>query len=236
MMHNALVLQNVSKVFQQGDETRIVLDDISYEFKQGTSYAITGISGSGKSTLLSLLAGIDKPTSGRALLKRGEKIEDLHVYAGRDPREFFHRTVGIVFQSPCLIHELSVLENVFLKGIIAGESSAVCIKQAQALLDSVNLAHKAHARCATLSIGEQQRVSLARALFSQPAFLLADEPTAHLDVINRELMMRLIRDYQSRLSAGVIIVCHDRVVAESTDIQTRLLNGRLIHEGEQVNV
>lgn len=230
-MQNSLVLHNVSKAFRQGDETYTVLDGISYEFKQGTSYAITGISGSGKSTLLSLLAGIDKPTRGRALLKSGETSKDLHACATRQPRIFFHQTVGIVFQSPCLIHELSVIENVFIKGLIADEPPAICRERAYALLESVNLAHKADAPCATLSIGEQQRVSLVRALFCTPAFLLADEPTAHLDVANRDLMIKLIRDYQTRLSMGVVIVCHDSFVAESTDMQTELIRGQLVRAG-----
>lgn len=241
-MQNSLVLSDVSKIFLQGDETCIVLDHISYEFKQGTSYAIMGISGSGKSTLLSLLAGIDKPTGGQAVLKRGasfgDKMSDtgiaLHEYATALPREFFHQTVGIVFQTPYLIHELSVLENVFIKGLIAGQALDACKEKAIRLLESVNLAHKAASSCATLSLGEQQRVSLVRALFCEPAFLLADEPTAHLDVLNRELMINLIRDYQSRRSMGIILTCHDRYVADKMDVRAEIVHGRLIQHGESL--
>ena len=132
-MNNVLALKNVTKVFDKPDqEPSIIFDDITSSFKQGTSYAITGISGSGKSTLLSLLAGLDQPTSGEVL------YNDMPIakLIKNQPHQFFHRTIGIIFQMPFLIKELTVIENVILKGLIADKSLADCTKRGLGFLNT----------------------------------------------------------------------------------------------------
>lgn len=222
---NTLTLDNITKAFSQNNEQSVIFNDSNATFKQGTSYAITGISGSGKSTLLSLLAGLDQPTSGSVL------YNDISVTTliKKNPRHFFHETIGIIFQMPFLLKELNVLENVIIKGLVAGTPLESCQKQGLALLESVNLADKAHAMPAQLSGGEQQRASIARALFSKPQFLLADEPTAHLDAHNRTMILDVLDHYLKHENVGLIISTHDPFIAEKMQVHYEIRNNTL-HE------
>lgn len=212
---NTLALDNVTKIFKQHDQESVVIfKHVTCSFAQGTSYAITGISGSGKSTLLSLLAGLDQQTGGSVFYNDIPVMTMVH----QQPRTFYQDVVGIIFQMPFLLKELTVLENVIIKGLVAGEPREQCHKRGLDLLASVNCADKAHAMPAQLSGGEQQRVSIARALFSKPQFLLADEPTAHLDAQNRALIIDMLRDYQNHEKIGLIIATHDPFIAQRMDV------------------
>ncbi len=226
---STLALCNVTKVFDQAGQPCPVLNGLSTQFHQGVSYGITGISGSGKSTLLFIMSGLEKPSSGQVLLD-SRSLESVIASGYRD---FFHRRIGMVFQSAWLVPELTVLENVMLKGLRAGQLVHECVKRGNDLLQKVGLEHKASLFPAQLSGGEQQRVAIIRALFLDPDFLLADEPTAHLDDVNKSLIMDLLGDYQKRLSMGLIISCHDSRVAERMDIQYALQDGRLVVQGSK---
>lgn len=223
-MNSTLALSNVTKVFNQAGQACSVFKDLSIEFQQGVSYAITGVSGSGKSTLLSLLCGFEKPTAGTVFF--GKK--NIDSILAEQYRDFFHQSVSIVFQSAHLVPELSVLENVILKGLCSGMSFTACIGKGHELLERVGLGHKAHALPMTLSEGEQQRVSIIRALFLDSVFLLADEPTAKLDAANKQLVIDLLFEYKKRLSMGLIISSHDPSVADRMDVRFSLDNGRLL--------
>lgn len=207
-MHK-LKLLNVSKIFDQGQKKLTVFKDMSFEFLEGHSYAITGISGSGKSTLISLLSGLENPTSGEIFFD-DKNVRDLII---ENPKNFFGNLIGVVFQTPNLIRELSVIENIIIKGLVANLNYKECIIKAKILLEKLNLISKMNMAPATLSLGEQQRISIARALFHPPLFLFVDEPTAHLDKENRDLVIALLVEYQSKLSTGLIVSCHDPVVS-----------------------
>jgi ABC-type lipoprotein export system ATPase subunit len=224
-MSSTLSIQNITKIFNQAGHEITLFKDLSAEFKQGVSYAITGVSGTGKSTLLALLAGLERPTHGQIFFN-GRDI--AYFNSEREQRAFFHRGVGIVFQSAYLVRELSVLENVMLKGLTTGIPFDVCTRRGLELLEQVELAHKAHASPATLSGGEQQRVAIIRALFLEPAFLLADEPTAHLDSEHKLQVLELLREYQVAVSMGLIIACHDPEIAETMDTRLRIDNRLLV--------
>jgi ABC-type lipoprotein export system ATPase subunit len=217
-------LENVTKSFLQADSTISVLKDISITFEQEMSYAITGPSGTGKSTLIHLLAGIDKPTSGKIFYNE----QDIACFTQQEQEFFLQHTIGLIYQYPYLLKELTVLENVMLKGLITGQTPKICNEKALELLSRVKLVDKADLSPAFLSGGEQQRVSIARALFIEPKFLLADEPTAHLDEQNKEQILTILRDLQKETGAGLIISSHDTRVAQACNRQLTIQNQRLV--------
>lgn len=221
---SSVSLRNVTKSFSQGGETSLILDGVQFAFQQGVSYAITGVSGAGKSTLIHIIAGIETPDFGSVFLNE----QDTALFDSRTKQNFFQNQVGLVFQSPYLIEELSVIENVMIKGIIAGQYD-VAFQRALLLLEKVGLQAYASSSCKKLSGGEQQRVAVARALFSQPAFLLADEPTAHLDKRTAGTIIDLLLDYQREWNTALIIASHDPAVAQKMDVVLTLEGGRL-HE------
>jgi lipoprotein-releasing system ATP-binding protein len=206
-----LETHGIKKHYVQGKIVTEVLHGVDARFVQGTSYAITGISGSGKSTFMHLLAGLDTPDGGTVSFD-GKNISS---FTQREKEHFLSFSLGLAFQSPYLIDELSVLENVMLKGMVAGLSAQNSREHAHELLRRVGLEHKAQAHIASLSGGQQQRVALVRALFNKPAFFLADEPTGNLDHETAKTIITLLLDYQREWSMGLIISSHDPYVAQS---------------------
>lgn len=192
-----------------------VLQGVSVSFEYGKTYGITGISGSGKSTLIYLLAGLDLPTRG-SILYQGVDINSLnHIQKAH----FLNTSIGMAFQYPYLIKELTVLENVMIKGMVAGISHQECMRQAHELLALVGLAPMTCFYPGQLSGGQAQRVALARALMNNPSFLIADEPTAHLDRQTGALIIDLIFALQQKKGMGVIISSHDeQVIAQMATV------------------
>ena len=220
---NRLIVLDVQKSYTQGNDTVHVLQKVSTYFEQAASYAITGPSGSGKSTLMHLLAGLDTPTAGTIFLNN-TPLDQM----SRAAKQFFLAdSIGLVFQLPYLISELSVLENVMLKGLLAGKVPNELEERAFVLLENVGLAHKAHAHPRSLSGGEQQRVALARALFNRPLFLLADEPTGSLDVATGKEIVELLIRCKTEWGVGLIVSSHDAYVAERMEYVLHLENGLL---------
>jgi len=215
---------DIKKAFQQGSIGTEILKGISYTFEQGQTYALTGSSGAGKSTLIHIIAGLDEPTEGHVLLN---DIDLAHV-TEEQKEIFFSDVIGLVFQQPYLIKELSVLENVMLKGLIENEDREFCKKRGEELLKLVGLEDKGESRPSALSGGQQQRVALARALFSKPAFLIADEPTGNLDESTGAAIVDLLLKYQHEWGMGIIICSHDTYVANKMEHQVRLRDGRLV--------
>jgi len=222
-----LIAQNITKQFTQGTTSIEVLKGISTAFAQNSTYAITGASGSGKSTLLHLLAGIDHPTTG-AVLFNGQDITSV---SDEQRTDFLTHSVGLVFQLPYLIQELSVIENIGLKGLIDGKSYNESLEQAHNLLKAIGLEQKATASPATLSGGQQQRIAIARALFNKPAFLLADEPTGNLDEKTGASIIDFIHDCQKQWGMGLIISSHDTYVARTMQHTLQLHDGHLTSKG-----
>ena len=223
LQDTSLTVQHLRKSFTQGLQTAVVLDDVTYAFKSNHQYALTGVSGIGKSTLMQVLAGLDKPDGGSVL------CNGIDIYALEPHRRsrFIQKHIGFVFQYPSLIDELTVLENVMLKGLIADQPYAQASDKALSLLEKVGLVDKASHSPRTLSGGEQQRVSVARALFTQPTFILADEPTAHLDEQTKSTIIELLSTCSKEWSMGLIIASHDAEVAEHMQTVLRLEKGVL---------
>jgi lipoprotein-releasing system ATP-binding protein len=216
------------KVFGSGASEQVVLKSISLQVIEGEMIAVVGPSGSGKSTLLHLLAALDMPTSG-AVYFRSRALQTLpesHI------EDFRNQAVGFVWQRHHLLPDFSAAENVAMPLLMRGVREAAAFSTAKGWLDEVGLAAKARQMAGELSGGEQQRVAIARALVSQPALLLADEPTGDLDEQNAdavfELMQRLHRNH--RLTS--ILATHNRALAERCDRVLVLEHGELKPLGE----
>lgn len=216
-----LSLKQITKYFDQADQRVVVLENSSYDFMAGRSYAISGASGSGKSTIMHMLAGIEKPTMGTINF-------DHQVISEIDLRLNLRAKLGLVFQAPNLISDLNIWENIALKGLILGVSFETAKQRAWDLLQQVGLEHKANAKVTQLSGGEQQRVAIARALYAQPVFLLADEPTGNLDLVTGKKIIDLLLDLQQKNHMGLIICTHDNYVLEKLEYKLQLSNAKLI--------
>jgi putative ABC transport system ATP-binding protein len=214
--------QRLTKIVQSGDAPLTILDDVSFDIGAGATVAIVGASGSGKTTLLGLLAGLDQPTSGEALLD-GVALSTLDQDGCAALRR---RLLGFVFQSFQLLPALTALENVMLPLELAGASDAT--PRAREWLARVGLARRTTHYPRQLSGGEQQRVAIARAFAGEPKILMADEPTGNLDGVTgievAELMFRLNRENGTTL----LLVTHDVDLAGRCERRMSLASGRLV--------
>lgn len=208
-------LVGVHKQFDHLNGPIEVLKGVDALFDRGISYAITGVSGSGKSTLLHIMAGLDEPSRGQILINN----HSLHLMSAQHRNQFLLNQVGLVFQQPYLIKELSVIENVMLKGLIAGGNQVASRDKAMGLLARVGLTAKAESSIGALSGGQQQRVAMVRALFNRPAFLFADEPTGNLDEAAGHTVIDLLLECQAEWGMGIVIISHDpRIVQRMATI------------------
>lgn len=220
-----IALHDVRKVFNEGrpDELTAV-DGVSLEIEAGTVTLLAGPSGSGKTSLLTLVGGMARPTSGRIFLE-GREITSLPE---RFLTEVRRRTFGFVFQHGHLLRGLTVLENVMLPAYPLGVPRRELERRARELLELFGVAHRAGARADWLSGGEAQRVAIARALVNDPRYVLADEPTAHLDSKLSRDFLELVALLRGR-GKTLVIASHDELVARSDVIGrvVRLRDGRL---------
>ncbi len=219
-----LRVDNVTKVFRQGGNDLSVLCGITQDFEAGQSYAVVGVSGSGKSTFLHILGGLDEPTSGSVSFA-GTALHNL-----RDRSKLLNKHLGFVFQFHYLIKELTVLENVMLPGLIAGLSRAEATERAHELLTFLRIEAKSTVNPTALSGGEQQRVSIGRAMFNRPKFLIADEPTGNLDEENAQQALALLQEGCSAWGMGLIVCSHDRSVYEKMGIIFQMQHGILVRQ------
>lgn len=225
-MHTSFFqLNSVKKTFSSSPPID-VLSDISYCFEQHASYAIMGVSGTGKSTLMHILAGLEAPTAGEVLLNK----VNIYNLAVCQRQQLLHDMIGLVFQESCLIQELSVVENVMLKGLIGNIAYQQAKDHAINLLERVGLADKIYAHPATLSGGQQQRVAIVRAIFNKPVFLLADEPTGNLDEQTGHIIAQVLRECQREWGMGLIVSTHDAYVAHAMQHVLYLKDGQLIQK------
>ncbi len=220
--------EKVSRQYRLGETLIPAVNEITLEIRAGEFLALLGSSGSGKSTLLNLLAGLDRPTAG-AIHVGGRNLAAL------DAEELAHYrrdTVGMVFQSFNLLPRMTLEENVELPLRLAEvEHSEREARVAQAL-ERVGLGARRRHRPSELSGGEQQRGALARALVNRPAILFADEPTGNLDSANGEQILLLLREVQGTLGMTVIMVTHERPLAERFANRIVMLSdGRLVSDG-----
>jgi len=218
--------RGVRKVFIQGSSRLEVLKGIELAVPRGECLAVVGPSGAGKSTLLHILGALDRPTEGEVLF-RGEA-----VFLRPDPElaRFRNRHVGFVFQFHHLLPEFSAVENAAMPARIAGVPREEAQERAAAILDAVGLGNRLTHRPGELSGGEQQRVALARALALDPDVLLADEPTGNLDHRTGDTVHRLMLDWNRRTSTTLVVVTHNRALAQSMDRIVTLVDGRVVEE------
>ena len=219
-----LLAEQLEKTFGGGSAAGVTaVRGVDLAVEEGEFVAITGASGSGKSTLLHMLGGITRPSGGRVLLEG----VDLATLDDDALAEIRRRRIGFVFQRYNLLPELSLAENVALPLVLDGVSEARCRDAARQALEAVGMAHRAEHRPDALSGGEQQRGAVARAPVTDPAILLADEPTGALDSINSanvlELLQRLVRDRHQT----VILVTHDPGIAAAAGRIVRMKDGRV---------
>ena len=219
----AIRVDELSKVFQLGDQWVRALDGVSLMIPQGQFVGIMGPSGSGKSTLLYLLGGLDRPTGGRITVA-DQRIDTLQ---GQALAHFRRDTIGFVFQAFHLVPTMTALENVALPGVFANIPRDARDLRAARLLEALGMGPRMDHRPAQLSGGQQQRVAIARALFNNPSIIMADEPTGALDSKTGQTVMQLLRWLCTKQGKTVIVVTHDAGVAAYADRIVHLRDGRI---------
>ena len=207
--------EHVSKRYANGGDA---LKDISFTLEAGELAFVTGHSGAGKSTLLKLIAGMEKPSRGQAVVN-GQNLVQL----SRRRLPYYRRNIGMIFQDHKLLPELSVGDNVALPLVVAGHRGPEIARRVRAALDKVGLLGKERSLPLQLSGGEQQRVGIARALVARPPLLLADEPTGNLDPELSREVMRLFRDF-NQVGVAVLIASHDHALIDEMDARTLILH------------
>jgi len=223
---SVLEATNLKKIYEIGKQNVHALDGVSLQVEEGEFIAVMGPSGSGKSTLLHLLGGLDQPSGGDITLA-GIKVSLL---SDQEATLLRRRNIGFVFQFYNLLPTLSAKENILLPLIIDGKKPKEYEKRLQELLTRVGLSDRADHRPSELSGGEQQRVSLARALITQPKVLLADEPTGNLDSRTGNQVMELLGELSRELHQTIIMVTHDPKAAAHADRVVFLQDGRIREE------
>ncbi|MDQ3985101.1 MAG: ABC transporter ATP-binding protein [Actinomycetota bacterium] len=217
-----LVAEGVTKVYRTGAEEVVALRDLDLEVARGEFIAVMGPSGSGKTTLLNCLSGLDSIDAGAVW------VEGQNLHAMPDAKRSRHRAekMGFVFQSFNLIPVFTAAENVELPLLLAGESPARSRLRAEETLERVGLGDRKNHRPNELSGGEQQRVTIARALAGGPAIVWADEPTGNLDTETADSVMDLLRDL-NREGLTLVLVTHDPAIGRSAQRLIRMRDGRI---------
>ncbi len=222
--HPIIDAKNITKSFTDGDTTTQVLKGIDLLVKKGEFVAIMGRSGAGKSTLLYQLSLLDTPTSGSIVLD-GRVID---TFSNSEKTKFRLEELGYVFQDYSLLPELTALENIMVPLLMQGINQRVARKRAEDALISVNLGHRKDNLPAELSGGEQQRVSIARAVTHKPKIVFADEPTANLDSFSSRLVMDIFRKLNKEDGLTIVMVTHEEEYGKMADRIIKLSDGLIV--------
>lgn len=218
-----LETRNLHKSYQAGDTQVDALRGVSLKILPGEIVAITGPSGCGKSTLLHILGALDTPTSGQAYLEG----HPLHSLDDDKLTALRRLKIGFIFQFFHLLPTLTVEENVLLPLLLAGRVTPAARNRARELLNSVQLADRAHHRPHQLSGGQLQRAAVARALIHRPSVILADEPTGNLDSATSSIVIQLLTQLARREKTTVVLVTHSELIAAAADRRIALVDGRI---------
>lgn len=224
--------KNLSKYYAVGDETIKALDDVNLEIERGQIVAILGTSGSGKSTLLNMLAGLERPTKGDVQIGKF-RIDEL---TEAQLTKFRQRYTGFIFQAYNLLPTLTALENVAFPLCFRGVDKQTREKKAFEMLKLVGIEKRYKHKPAEMSGGQQQRVGIARALVTDPSIIFADEPTGNLDSHTTQEVMELIRNIVDTRHNTVIMVTHDKSVAEYADIIVNISDGKVVSKEYRRNM
>ena len=217
-----LKIENITKKYANGDKELYALDDVSFTVNQGEFIAIVGPSGSGKSTLLHMIGGIDKPTKGKIYIN-GTDISSLKP----DKMTIFRRrNIGIVYQFYNLIPTLNAEDNIILPVLLDGKK--VDKEKLNEIIKLLKIEDRRKAMPSQLSGGEQQRVSIGRALMNNPSIILADEPTGNLDSMASKEIVEIFKYYNKAYKQTLIIVTHDEKIALQADRIIKLEDGKII--------
>jgi putative ABC transport system ATP-binding protein len=223
-----ILIENLRKVYGHGDTAVEALKNVNMQVAPGEVVGLVGPSGSGKSTLLKCLGAIIEPTSGRMTL--GNEVIYDNGWKTSDLRALRRDRIGFVFQAPYLIPFLDVIDNVALLPMLAGVTNVQARQRALELLTALDVAHRAKAEPGQLSGGEQQRVSIARALANKPPVILADEPTAPLDSERALSVMRILNAMAQQAQTAIIVVTHDEKIIPSFKRIYHIRDGQTIEE------
>ncbi len=219
-----LTIENLSKVYGQGETAVTALDDVSLSVDKGEFIAIIGPSGSGKSTLMHLMGGVDQPTHGKVFVD-GTDIYNLNE---TQLAIFRRRQIGLIYQFYNLIPVLTVEENIKLPVLLDGHE--VDEQHFQKIVETLGLSDRLNHLPNQLSGGQQQRVSIGRALINHPALLLADEPTGNLDSENSKEIIDLLKMFNQLYNQTLIIITHDERIALQADRIIKITDGRVVSD------
>ena len=219
-----LRVENLSKVYGKGENKVVALDNVSFSVEKGEFVAIVGASGSGKSTLLHLVGGVDRPTKGKVF------IDGKNIYEMNDDKLaiFRRRQVGLIYQFYNLIPILNVEENITLP--LELDNREVDKKTLKELLELLGLEYRSKHLPNELSGGQQQRVSIGRALITNPAIILADEPTGNLDSKSSDEIVALLKKSNKDYNQTIIMITHNMEIAKEADRIIKIEDGRIVEE------
>ena len=220
--------ENLSKIYQAGEHEIFALDDVTVSFEQGTFTAITGPSGSGKSTMLHLLSGLDAPSQGKVFYQE----KSLYDYKDNQLSVLRRRRFGFVFQSYNLVKELTGMENILLPVMLDNRKADE--GHISRVIDMLGIGDRLSHLPGAMSGGQQQRISIARALANKPNILFADEPTGNLDGKSGREVLSLLRQASHELGITLILVTHDMNVAEQAERIVQIEDGKIIRDSGKV--
>ena len=223
-MHPLIRVKNVRKIYRMGDERVVALDNISLEIYKGEIVCFLGTSGSGKSTFLNMVAGLEKPTRGEIYIGN----IPIHKLNEEQVTLFRQKNIGFIFQAYHLMPMLTAIENVSMPLIFAGMEKKKRIKLAKNALAAVGLQGYENRKPTQMSGGQQQRVGIARALVGIPKIIFADEPTGNLDTHTTKEVMELIVSEVRKHNQTLILVTHDRSIANYADKVVTIQDGNVL--------
>lgn len=219
-----LKVENLTKIYGKGNTKVTALDNVSFSVEKGEFVAIVGASGSGKSTLLHILGGVDRPTSGKVIVDK----EDIYKLNEANLAIFRRRQVGLIYQFYNLIPILNIEENITLPILLDGRK--VDKEYLNELINILGLEKRLNHLPNELSGGEQQRVSIGRALMNRPAILLADEPTGNLDSKSSKEILELLKLSNKKYNQTIIMITHDNSLALNANRIITIKDGRIIND------
>jgi putative ABC transport system ATP-binding protein len=219
-----LKVENLKRVYGTGASKVVALDNVSFTVEKGEFVSIVGASGSGKSTLLHLIGGVDRPTSGKVFIND----EDIYKLNNDDLAIFRRRQIGLIYQFYNLIPILNVIENISLPLELDGRKPDK--KDLNEMIELLGLENRQSHLPSQLSGGEQQRVSIGRALITRPSLILADEPTGNLDSKASEEIVSLLKKTNKKYNQTIIMITHNLEIAKMTDRIITIEDGRIVDD------